>query len=148
MVKSAQPGEGGGARPPPFTLPTITSKVVVYTRQLRGQIHSYYFSSTSMCTLWAQHTIFLYLNSTFVCVSHQMYTAYKQYTKMCLYVCNILLYRIDIYTGNPHLFAGFPRFGPSRYCRCVGKCTTPWRKNPRERIYGYVVIKCLTISPL
>jgi hypothetical protein len=30
MVKSAQPGEGGGARPPPFTLSTITCKVVVY----------------------------------------------------------------------------------------------------------------------
>jgi hypothetical protein len=31
MVKSAQPGEGGGvARPPPFTLSTITSKVVVF----------------------------------------------------------------------------------------------------------------------
>jgi hypothetical protein len=29
-VKSVQPGEGGGARPPPFTLSTITSKVVVY----------------------------------------------------------------------------------------------------------------------
>ncbi len=32
MVKSAQPGEGvggGGARPPPFTLSTLTSKVVV-----------------------------------------------------------------------------------------------------------------------
>jgi hypothetical protein len=31
MAKSAQPGEGGGgARPPPFTLSTITNKVVVY----------------------------------------------------------------------------------------------------------------------
>ncbi len=29
MVNSAQPGEGGGARPPPFTLSTITSKVVL-----------------------------------------------------------------------------------------------------------------------
>jgi len=28
--KAAQAGEGGGARPPPFTLPTITSKVAVY----------------------------------------------------------------------------------------------------------------------
>ncbi len=31
MVKSAQHDEGGGARPPPFTLSTIMSKVVVYT---------------------------------------------------------------------------------------------------------------------
>jgi hypothetical protein len=30
MVKSAQLGEGGGARPSPFTLSTIMSKVVVY----------------------------------------------------------------------------------------------------------------------
>jgi hypothetical protein len=30
-VKSAQPGEGGGvARPPPYTLSTIASEVVVY----------------------------------------------------------------------------------------------------------------------
>jgi hypothetical protein len=31
MVKSAQLGEGGGARPTPFTLSTIMSKVVVYS---------------------------------------------------------------------------------------------------------------------
>jgi hypothetical protein len=30
MEKSAQPGEGGGARPSPFTISTITYKVVVY----------------------------------------------------------------------------------------------------------------------
>ncbi len=30
MEKSAQPGEGGGALPPPFTISTITYKVVVY----------------------------------------------------------------------------------------------------------------------
>jgi hypothetical protein len=30
MVKSSQPGEGGAARPPPFTFSAITSKVVVY----------------------------------------------------------------------------------------------------------------------
>jgi hypothetical protein len=30
-VKSAQPGEGWGAHPPPFTLSTITYKVVVYS---------------------------------------------------------------------------------------------------------------------
>jgi hypothetical protein len=30
MIKSAQSGEGGGARPSPFTLSTIASKVVVY----------------------------------------------------------------------------------------------------------------------
>ncbi len=41
----------GGARPPPFTITTITYKVVVYTLQLRGQIHSLYFYSTPICTL-------------------------------------------------------------------------------------------------
>ncbi len=31
MVKSARPGEdGGGSRPPPFTLSTVTNKVVAY----------------------------------------------------------------------------------------------------------------------
>jgi hypothetical protein len=30
MEKLAQPGEGGGARPHPFTTSTITDKVVVY----------------------------------------------------------------------------------------------------------------------
>jgi hypothetical protein len=30
VVNSAQPGEGGGVRPPRFTLSTITSKVVAY----------------------------------------------------------------------------------------------------------------------
>jgi hypothetical protein len=30
MEKSAQPGVGGGARPPPFTLSAIRSKVLVY----------------------------------------------------------------------------------------------------------------------
>jgi hypothetical protein len=37
MVKSAQPGEGGG---PPFTLSTIMSKVVVTLHKLIGQTHS------------------------------------------------------------------------------------------------------------
>ncbi len=142
MVKSAQSGEGGGA-----TLPLSPSQARLRcTLQLRGQIHSHYLSSTPICTLWTQHPIFLYVTAHFLCQSRQMYTAYKQYIKMWLYVCNILLCRIDIYTGNPHLFAGFPRFSPSKYCRCVGKCTTPWRKNPRERINGYVVIKYLTTS--
>jgi hypothetical protein len=36
MVKSAWPGEGGGARPPPFTLSTITSDVVVYAPAVRA----------------------------------------------------------------------------------------------------------------
>jgi hypothetical protein len=53
VVTSAQPGETGGARPPPFILSTTTSKVVVYTLQLRGQIHFPYFSSAPIFILWA-----------------------------------------------------------------------------------------------
>jgi hypothetical protein len=47
MVNSAQPGEGGvhGALFPLFTPSTITSKVLVYSFKLRGQIHSSYFFS-------------------------------------------------------------------------------------------------------
>jgi hypothetical protein len=47
MVNSAQAGEGGvhGAWFPLFTPSTITSKVLVYSFKLRGQIHSSYFFS-------------------------------------------------------------------------------------------------------
>ncbi len=47
MVKSAQSGDGGGgARPPPFTLSTITSKVVLYDPAMRAETaHSSYFAS-------------------------------------------------------------------------------------------------------
>ncbi len=40
MVKSAQPGGGGGctALPPPFTLSTIKSKVVVYAPAERADL--------------------------------------------------------------------------------------------------------------
>jgi len=50
MENLAQPGEGGGARPSPFTISSITCKVAEYTLHLRGQIHSPYFYSTSICT--------------------------------------------------------------------------------------------------
>ncbi len=51
MVKSAQPGEGEGARhppPPSFTLSTFTPSraKLCCTLQLRGQIHPSYFSYT------------------------------------------------------------------------------------------------------
>ncbi len=52
MVKSAQPGEGGGctALPLSFYLP---SRAKLWCKlQLRGQIHSPYFFSTPICTLW------------------------------------------------------------------------------------------------
>ncbi len=52
MEKSAQPGEGGGgnARPLSLNLPSRTK--LWCTLQLRGQIHSPYFYSTPVCTLW------------------------------------------------------------------------------------------------
>ncbi len=43
----------GGVRPPPFTVSTITYKVAVCTLQLREHLHSPYFSSTLICTLWS-----------------------------------------------------------------------------------------------
>jgi hypothetical protein len=52
MEKSAQTGEDGGACPPPFSISTLMYKVVLCTLQLRGQIHSSYFYSTPVCTLW------------------------------------------------------------------------------------------------
>ncbi len=58
MVKAAQPGEGGGERPSPLTLSTITSKVVVYapTEKADPKIHSPYFYSIPICTLWLIHS--------------------------------------------------------------------------------------------
>ncbi len=43
--------EDAGARPPPFILSTITSSGV-RSNYIRLQIHSPYFSSTPICTLW------------------------------------------------------------------------------------------------
>jgi hypothetical protein len=39
MEKSAQPGEGGDARPPPFTKSTVTYKVVVYAPAEKAGTH-------------------------------------------------------------------------------------------------------------
>ncbi len=47
MEKLAQAGE----RLPPYTLSTIMYKVLC-TLQMRGQIHSTYFCSNPICTLW------------------------------------------------------------------------------------------------
>ncbi len=49
--KSAQPGEGGGARPHPYTILPSRTKLQC-TLQLRRQIHFPYFYSTPICTLW------------------------------------------------------------------------------------------------
>jgi hypothetical protein len=52
-VKSAHAGEDGDARRPPFTLSTITYKVVVYAPADRAHtVQSPYFSSSSICNLW------------------------------------------------------------------------------------------------
>ncbi len=45
MEKSALAGEGGGSRPPPFSLLPSRTKLQ-FTLQLRGQIHSLYFFAT------------------------------------------------------------------------------------------------------
>ncbi len=56
MEKLTQAGEVRGvARPSPFTISTLTYKVVVYTLLLRGQITPpppSHFYSTLICTLW------------------------------------------------------------------------------------------------
>ncbi len=46
----------GDARPPSFTISTITYKVVVYAlaEKLRGQIHSPYFYPTLIFILWGK----------------------------------------------------------------------------------------------
>jgi hypothetical protein len=56
--KSAQAGEGGGARPPPFTLFTIRYKVAELqcTLQLRGQKYSPYFISILYVLLCVTYT--------------------------------------------------------------------------------------------
>ncbi len=51
MEKSAQTGEGGGCTPTPFYHIYYHYKIVIYTLQLRGQIHAPFFSSTPICTL-------------------------------------------------------------------------------------------------
>jgi hypothetical protein len=57
MEKSALAGEVGSARPPAFTIFTITLKAVC-TLQLRGQIHSSYFISAPICNLcWDSLTL-------------------------------------------------------------------------------------------
>jgi hypothetical protein len=50
MEKSALAGEGGGARPPPFSLLPSRTKLQC-TLLLSGQIHSPCFISTSVCSL-------------------------------------------------------------------------------------------------
>ncbi len=56
MEKLAQPNEGAGctpSRPPPLTTVYLPSRAKLWcTLQLRGQIHSSYFYSTPMSTLW------------------------------------------------------------------------------------------------
>ncbi len=52
MVKSAQPGEGGESTPSTFWI-YLPSRAKLWCKlHLRGQIHSPYFSSTPICTLW------------------------------------------------------------------------------------------------
>ncbi len=52
MVKSAQSGVGGGCTPFPFTLSTITSKVVVYAPAERAFIYTYIYTYTYTLPLY------------------------------------------------------------------------------------------------
>jgi hypothetical protein len=53
MKKAALAGEGGGCTPTPLSLLPSRTKLQC-TLQLRGQILSLYFFSTSTCTLWSR----------------------------------------------------------------------------------------------
>jgi hypothetical protein len=52
MEKLAQAGKGGGARPTPFTISTITNKVVVYTQAEREDPLHQLFLLYPIRTLW------------------------------------------------------------------------------------------------
>jgi hypothetical protein len=63
MEKLAQACEAEGARPTPFTISTITYKVVVYIPAAREDTLPNYFYSTPVRTLWLnpkQNYIILY----------------------------------------------------------------------------------------
>jgi hypothetical protein len=60
MVKSAQSDEGGGALPSLSLYLSSRAKLWCMLLQLRGQIHSPYFSATSLCTLWLDSPNSLY----------------------------------------------------------------------------------------
>jgi hypothetical protein len=54
MLKSAQPGEGGGGvRPPPFILSTNTSKVVVFAPAERADTLPFFLLYPCMYSVWA-----------------------------------------------------------------------------------------------
>ncbi len=60
MEKIAQSGEGGCVRPPlSLYLPSRTK--LWCTLMLRGQVHSSYFYSTPICTLWSSIQYLQYL---------------------------------------------------------------------------------------
>ncbi len=52
MEKSAQAGEGGGVHAHPLPLYLQLRTNFLCTHQLRGPIHSPYFYSSPLCTLW------------------------------------------------------------------------------------------------
>ncbi len=70
----------GGARPPPFTLSTISSKVVVYALEEMADTLPY-FSSIPICTLWA------YEYCTYLCMLMGMYFAPPILLLSVLYIC-------------------------------------------------------------
>ncbi len=54
MEKLSQAGEGAGVHAHPLLLYLLSRTKFWCTLQLRGQIHSPYFYSTPICTLWHQ----------------------------------------------------------------------------------------------
>jgi hypothetical protein len=59
MEKSALAGGGGGARPLPFTMSTITNKVFVRSSLEGGYTPPFSNLTYTVCTLWVSHILVL-----------------------------------------------------------------------------------------
>jgi hypothetical protein len=68
MVNSAQPGEGGGRHALPLSLYLPSIAKLWCTPQLRGQIHSSYFSSTLFSSVNITNSVFNILAAPNLCV--------------------------------------------------------------------------------
>jgi hypothetical protein len=80
MEKSTLAGEGGGASPPPFTLFTITYKVVVYAPAERADTLPL-FHRHSICSLWSYRPARLlgWRASTTTLCRNQLYPPVRDY---------------------------------------------------------------------
>ncbi len=68
MEKLAQPGEGGGARPPHFTTSTITDKVVVYAPAERAVALPIFLLYPYMHSVGQIFLLYPYMYSVILCL--------------------------------------------------------------------------------